>query len=92
MSGHILSFVLNILQQAAEEADTTGKALHIRKCVKKFSKYLDLTENKVDGHLESCTQYCESGDVVDTCSCHFYIHVYPIELVKEIIQVFYLKF
>lgn len=91
MSGSILSFILKLLQEAGDVANNTPtKWFQFQKCIEKFSKYLDLTENNVDGHLQSCMQYCgESGDVVDTCSCNFYLKVYPVELVKEINEIFY---
>lgn len=60
----------------------------IRACKVKIDDYIKLVETNINGHLNSCMQIQETGDIVDTCNCCYYIHVYPIQLIHEILSIF----
>lgn len=54
----------------------------------KYNEYLKLIENLTDGHLQSCLQFVETGDVTDSCYCYYYINTYPKDLVKELVYAY----
>lgn len=44
-----------------------------------FTEYIEKRATAVDGHLPRCMT---DGDVVDTCSCHYYLETKPREFVQ----------
>lgn len=52
----------------------------------KIERWQTTVGKAVNGHFDSCMIYRDDCDVVDTCNCHYYIHVQPGEIFKEIID------
>ncbi len=78
----ILPHIMGIIQAHPETYELNKKI-----CEGKINEYFSLIKDSKDEHLEECMIYSSEGDVVDTCRCHYYIHIYPKKLITEIITV-----
>lgn len=65
------------------EKSLTDKFLE---CKAKFDNYIEITKSVSDGHLESCMVVSE--DTVDTCRCHYFVYVYPVQIIQQLISIF----
>lgn len=57
-------------------------------CSLEIEAYFMTVNESENGHIKGCNPSDGiSSDVVDTCRCHFQLHVYPKKLMKEIANI-----
>lgn len=80
--------LINVLIDLKKVAVTSDREETYLKCREKFERYLSQRADNEYGHTRAC--FFAAGDVVDTCPCHYYTHVYPRELMRECLDAYFL--
>lgn len=79
---------VKVLRELLVKLQNEQKTPNREYCEVKLKTYFELISGAKNGHIKGCKPVDGTlEDVVDTCRCHFQLHVYPKKLLKEIISV-----